>query len=109
DAASHLRDTPSLRGPLAVYRVDAVGQVLPGPGHAADLRLPPELAFGPDLPGHAGDLRGEAVELINHGVDGVLQFQDLAPHVDGDLLREVTIRHRRSDIGDIADLGREIA
>ena len=30
--------------------------------------------------------RGEGVELVDHRVDGVLQLEDLALHVDGDLL-----------------------
>ena len=39
---------------------------------------PPELAFGADLAGHAGDFGGEAVELVDHRVDRVLQLEDLA-------------------------------
>jgi hypothetical protein len=31
---------------------------------------------------------------IHHRVDGVLQLQDLAAHVDGDLLRQVAVRPR---------------
>src|SRR6202050_1130705 len=42
----------------------------------------------------ARPLGGEGVELVDHGVDGVLQLEDLALHVDGDLAREVAARHR---------------
>ena len=59
-------------------------QVPPTPLH---VRLAAELAFGADLARHARDLGGERAELIDHRVDGVLQLEDLAVHVDGDLLR----------------------
>ena len=64
---------------LPAMQVDAVGQVLPGAGDALDLGLAAELALGADLAGDAGDFGGEAVELVDHRVDGVLQLQDLAP------------------------------
>ena len=48
--------------------------------------LAAELAFGADLAGHAAHFAGEAVELIDHRVDRVLQLEDLAADVDGDLL-----------------------
>src|ERR671910_798422 len=49
------------------------------------------LALGADLAGDAGDLRGEAVELVDHRVDGVLELEDLAPDVDGHLLGQVAV------------------
>ena len=66
------------------------------PDDALDLRLTAEPAFGADLARHARDLAGERVELIDHRVDGVLQLQDLAAHVDGDLLRQVADARPRS-------------
>src|SRR5439155_17468723 len=65
--------------------------------------------FGAHLAGHARDLGGEARELVDHGVDGVLQLPDLALDVDGDLLREVAARHRGGDVGDVAHLRGEVA
>src|SRR5206468_2974145 len=65
--------------------------------------------FGPHLAGHAGDLRGEAGELVHHRVDGRLQLQDLALHVYGDLLGEVAAGHCLGDLGDVAHLAREVA
>ena len=64
---------------LPAMQVDVVGQVLPGAGDALDLGLAAELALGADLAGDAGDFGGEAVELVDHRVDGVLQLEDLAP------------------------------
>src|SRR5207249_4591202 len=102
-------DVAHLPGEVPRHRVHAVGEVLPGPGHAPDVRLAAELAFGPHLAGHAGDLRGEAGELVHHRVDGRLQLQDLALHVYGDLLGEVAAGHRLGDLGDVAHLAREVA
>ena len=70
---------------------------------------PPSLPFGADLAGDARHLRGEGPELVHHGVDGVLELEDLALHVDGDLLGEVARRHRLGDVGDVAHLARQIA
>src|SRR5205085_370278 len=71
------RDVPNLSRQVTGHRVDRVGQVLPGPGHAADLGLATELALRPDLASDAGDLGGHAVELVNHGVDDLARSQEL--------------------------------
>ncbi len=70
---------------------------------------PAQLAFGADLARHARDLRGKRPELIDHRVDGVLQFEELALDVDGNLLREVAVGDGRGHFGDVADLGRQVA
>src|SRR4029077_5816514 len=104
-----LGDVAHLAGEVAGHHVDAVGEVLPDAADAAHLRLSAQLALAADLAGDAGDLAGETVELIDHGVDGVLQLEDLAAHVDGDLLAEVAVGHRGGDLGDVAHLGGEVA
>src|SRR5205085_4114393 len=76
---------------------------------AADLRLAAELAFGTDLARHARDFRGEAVELIDHDVDRVLQLADLALDIDGDLLGEIAPGHGGCHVSDVAYLRGEIA
>ena len=88
-------DAAHLVGQVGRHQVDVVGQILPGAADARHLRLAAELAFGADLAGHAGHLRGEAVELIDHDVDRVLELEDLALHVDGDLLGKVAPAPRR--------------
>ena len=69
---------------------------------------PPRLAVRADLAGDAGDLVGEARELVDHRVDGVLQLEHLALDVDGDLLREVAVRDRGRHLGDVAHLAGQV-
>ena len=109
DGGGHFGDVADLAGEVAGHEVDVVGEVLPGAGHAGHLGLAAELAVGADFAGDAGDFAGEGVELIDHGVDGVLEFQDFALHVDGDLARQVAAGHGGGDFGDVADLGGEVA
>src|SRR6185312_1469348 len=87
DGGGDFGDVADLGGQIARHEVDVVGQVLPGAGDAGDLGLAAQLAFGADFAGHACHFGGEGVELIDHGVDGVLQLQDFAFHVHGDLAR----------------------
>ena len=70
--------------------------------------LAAELALGADLARDARDFRGERVELIDHRVDGVLQLEDLALDVDGDLLRQVAARDGGRDLGDVAHLAGQV-
>ena len=88
--------------------VDVVGQVLPGAGDALDVRLPAELALGADLLRDARDLRGERVELVDHLVDDVLDLENLAFDVDGDLLRQVAVGDRGGDLRHVAQLHGEV-
>src|SRR5205823_5658504 len=103
-----LGNVAHLAGQVIRHGVDAVGEVLPGAGDAFHLRLTGELPFGADLARHTSDLGGEAVELVDHDVDRVLQLQDLAFGVRGDLFREAYTPHCRSDLGDVAHLARQV-
>src|SRR5207253_1866043 len=105
----HFGDIADLSGEVAGHEVDAVGEVLPGAGDARDVGLPAELSFRADFAGHASHFCATRFRLIDHRVDGVLQLQDFALDVDGDLLGEVAGRHGRGHIGDVADLGGEVA
>ena len=97
---------PHLAGEVGRHRVDGVGEVLPRAGDAGHHGLSAELALGADFARHARHFRGEAVELVDHRVDGVLELEDLALDVDGDLARQVAARDGRRDLGDVADLRR---
>src|SRR5262249_14315840 len=109
DRGRDVGDVAHLGGEVAGHEVDRVGQVLPGTGDAGHRGLAAELAFGADLAGDARHFRGEAVELVHHGVDGVFQLQHLAAHVDGDLARQVAAGDRSRHLGDVADLCRQVA
>ena len=106
DGGRDVGDVADLRRQVAGHEVDAVGQVLPGAGDVAHVGLAAELALGADLAGDARDLGGEGAELIHHRVDRVLELQDLALDVDGDLLGEVAVGDRGRDLGDVAHLRR---
>ena len=108
DRGHHLHDAAHLLGQVGRHHVHRIGQVLPGAGDAGHLRLAAEPAFGADLARHAGDLRGERVELVHHGVDGVLELEDLALHVDRDLARKIAARDRGGHLGDVAHLRGEV-
>jgi hypothetical protein len=104
DRLGDLRDRADLAREIGRHDVDIVGQVLPGACHAADLGLAAELALGADLAGDPRHLVGEGGQLVDHGVDGGLDLEDLAARVDCDLLAQVSRRDRRGDLGDGADL-----
>jgi hypothetical protein len=64
---------------------------------------PGTCAWPPSLPsvptrGDACDFRREAVELVDHRVDGVLELEDFALHLDGDLAAQVAARHCGCDV-----------
>ena len=82
----HLGDVADLAGEVVGHQVHVVGRILPRAADPGHLRLAAQFAFGADLAGDAGHLGGEGVELIDHDVDGVLELENLALHVDGDLL-----------------------
>ena len=105
----HVGDVAHLAGEVAGHGVHRVGQVLPGAGHALHSRLAAQLAFGTHFARHPRHFRREGPQLVHHGVDGVLQLEDLALHVHVDLLGQVAGRHGRRHVGDVAHLGREVA
>ena len=108
DGGDDLDDAADLLGEVRGHDVDVVGEVLPRAGDAGHVGLAAEPAVGADLARDARDFGGERVELVDHRVDGVLELEDLALDVDGDLAREVAARDGGRDLGDVADLRREV-
>src|SRR5207244_2277037 len=102
-------DTANLVGQVARHQVHALREVFPGSGDTLHLRLPAQLPLGTDLARHAGDFRGEGVELVDHAVDRGRQVEDLTADVDRDLLGEVALGDRRRHFGDIAHVRGEVA
>ena len=109
DGGGHVGDVADLAGEVASHGVDVVGEVLPGAGDAGHIGLTAELAFGSDFASHAGDFGGEGVELVDHRVDGVLEFENFAFHIDGDLARQIAVGDGGRDFGDVANLVGEVA
>src|SRR5690606_27317772 len=84
DGGRDFRDVTDLAGEVVGHGVHIVGQILPRAGDAGHGGLTAEFTLGTDLAGDARHLGSERVELVDHGVDRVLQLQNLALHVDGD-------------------------
>src|SRR5690606_22695931 len=99
-----LGDRPDLVGEVARHEVHRRGQIPPGTGDPWHGGLTTQSSFDADLAGHPGDLGTERGELVDHRVDGVLELEDLALDVHGDLLCQVTLGHRRGDPADVAHL-----
>src|SRR5262249_40994158 len=85
DHGSHVRDIAHLARQVTGHRVHAICQVLPCAGHTRHVGLPTELPFRTHFAGHARHFRCKRTELIHHRVDGVLELQDFALYVDGNL------------------------
>src|SRR5712671_6089816 len=105
----HLDDPADLVGQVGGHEIDVVGEVLPGAGDAGHHGLAAELAFGAHLARYPADLAGKRIELVDHGVDGILQLEDLALDVHRDLAVEVAACHGGGDLRDVTDLCREVA
>jgi hypothetical protein len=108
DGRRDIGDVAHLSRQVRRHRVDALGQVLPRPRDAAHVGLPTENTFGADFSRDARHLGGERAELIHHRVDRVLQLEDFALDVDGDLLRQVAGRHGGRHFRDVAHLRRQV-
>ena len=98
-----------LVGQVGRHGVHVVGQVLPGPADPAHDRLAAQLALGADLAREPGHLVGEGAQLVDHGVDRVLELLDLAARVDGDLAGQVALGHGGRDLGDAPHLRGQVA
>ena len=109
DRGHDLDDAAHLGREVRRHEIDVVGQVLPDARYALHFGLAAELALGADLARDTGNFRGERSKLIHHRVHGVLQFEDFALNVDGDLLRQVAVGDRGRDGCDIADLVGQVA
>ena len=109
DGRCHFRDVANLAREVAGHEVDVVGEILPGSGNAWHLRLPAKLSFRTDFAGHASHFAGERVELVHHRVDGVLQLENFALHIDRDLAGQVATGDSRRHFGDVSDLASKVA
>src|SRR6202040_2827194 len=102
-------DVADLAGQVTRHEIDAVGKVLPGPGPPFDVSLAAQPAFGADLPRHPRNFGGEGAQLIDHRIDGVLQFEDFAFDVDRNFFGQIASRDRGGHVGDVAYLAGQVA
>ena len=73
------------------------------------MRLAAQFAVGADFARYPRYFGGERVELIHHRVDGVLQFENFAFHVDRDFARQVAAGHSGRNFGDVSHLSGQVA
>src|SRR5439155_1352790 len=90
------------------HGVHVVREIFPGAADAGHFRLAAEDAFGADFACDARHFGRKAVELVDHRIDGVLEFEDFAFDVDGDLAGQVAFGHGGGHLGDVTDLGRKV-
>src|SRR4029434_9923198 len=109
DGDGDIGDVAHLVGQIAGHEVDAVGEILPGAGNAGDHGLAAELSLGADLARDPGDFRREAAQLIHHGVDRILELQNLSLDVHCNFFGQVAIGDGDGDIGHVAHLGGQLA
>src|SRR5207302_872734 len=108
DGDGHVGDVSDLGRQITGHEVDAIGQVFPGTGDARNDGLAAQFAFGADLAGNAGHFGGETAQLVDHRVDGILELQDFAAHIDGDFLGEVAVGNRDLHVAVATYLGRQV-
>jgi hypothetical protein len=108
DRGHDFRDAAHLVRQVAGHEVHRVGQIFPRAGDAFHDSLTAEPAFRAYFARHTRYFRSERVQLVHHGVDGVLQLKDLAFDVDGDFLRKVARRDRGRHRGDVSHLRRQV-
>ena len=84
------------------------GEVLPRTGDTRHDGLTAELAISADFARNARHFRCERAQLVDHRIDGFLQLEDFAAHVDGDFLGKIAVGHRDRDLGNVANLSRQV-
>src|SRR3569833_1429748 len=108
DGLGDSRDGSDLGCEVRGHGVDVLREVLPFALDIVDLGLAAEGAIRADLSSHLADFEGEGPETVHHGVDGVLEIENLAAHFDSDLLGEVALGDGSRHQGDTTHLRRQI-
>src|SRR5690606_10070908 len=73
----------------------------------ADVGLATQTTFDTHFVGETHDLAGEGSELVHHGVDGALEFENFASSVHRDLTSEIAFGYGGRHYGDVAHLQRQ--
>ena len=101
-------DVSDLARQVSGERIHVVGQILPRACDSGHVRLAAEFSFRAYVARDARHFGRERAQLIDHGVDRVLQLEDLALHIHGHLARQVALRDRGRHVGDVSHLAREV-
>ena len=109
DCGCYLSDVANLAGKVAGHEVYVVGKIFPRTTDARHLRLTAQLAFCSHFAGHARHFAGKCIELIDHRVDGVFEFENFAFHVHGDFARQIAASNGGGYLGNVAHLGGQVA
>jgi hypothetical protein len=88
--------------------VHVVRQLGPHATHARNMRLSTEYTLRADFKSYTRDFGREDRQLIHHTIDGLLEFQHLASHVNVYLLRELAFRHGLGHLRDLTHLVRQV-
>src|SRR5207244_1544565 len=104
----HLRDVAYLVREIACHRVYVIREILPRPGDTRHVSLSAEAPFRAYLASHTSHFCCKGAQLLDHGVEGLFELQDLSAHIYGDLLRQVTGCNGRGDFCDVADLSCQV-
>ena len=68
-----------------------------------------KISFRAHFARHARHFSSEAIELVHHRVDGVLELKNFSLYVHGNFPGKVAFRDSRRHLGDVTNLGREIS
>ncbi len=105
----HFGDVTDLTGEVSGHEVHVVGQVFPSSGDAFTSACPPSFPSVPTSRATRVTSEANELKLIDHRVDRVLQLENFALHVDGDLLRQVTVGHGGRHRRDVSHLSGQVA
>jgi hypothetical protein len=68
------------------------------------LAWPSQFSISTYFARHTGNFRCKATQLIHHGIDGVLQFEDFSFYIHADFPGEVTICNGSGYFGNVSHL-----
>src|SRR5438046_1189737 len=109
NSSRDFRDVAYLAREVAGHEVDVVRQILPGARNARHPGLSAEITFRAHFTRHARHFSSEAIELVHHRVDGVLEFKNFSLYVHGNFSGKVAFRDSRRHLCDVTNLRGEIS
>ena len=105
----YFRDGSHLDREAVRHRVHVVGQCAPRTCCVRHFCLTAKFSFGTYFLRNACYFVCEDSQRVHHGVDRILELEDLTAHLDGDLLRQVSVRDSGRDERDVSNLTREVS